>query len=177
MERLTIRNSDGSVSQPIRLNWADALFKLAAYEDSGLTPEQVQQMCQPIVAWTEPPDEADYKVLEHAQIMRLKPLEVTFLDGSDGLTEEERSILARAIQIFGKRNQFVVAIEEMSELTKELTKDLRGAHNADSIIEEIADVEIMLDQLKLMLFAFRSVRETRRLKLQRLAERIEEAEP
>ena len=41
MKRLTIRNGDGSVSQPKDLNWADALERLAAYEDTGLTPEQV----------------------------------------------------------------------------------------------------------------------------------------
>ena len=42
MERLTIRNSDGGVSQPINLDWDGALRKLAAYEDTGLTPEQVK---------------------------------------------------------------------------------------------------------------------------------------
>lgn len=38
MERLTIRNSDGSVSQPTWLNWVDALERLAAYENTGLEP-------------------------------------------------------------------------------------------------------------------------------------------
>ena len=33
MERLTIRNSDGTVSQPTNLRWADALDRLAYYED------------------------------------------------------------------------------------------------------------------------------------------------
>ena len=42
MERTTIRNSDGSVSQPINLDWDGALRKLAAYEDTGLTAEQVK---------------------------------------------------------------------------------------------------------------------------------------
>ena len=42
MERLTIRNSDGSVSQPINLDWDGALRKLAAYEDTGLTPEDLK---------------------------------------------------------------------------------------------------------------------------------------
>lgn len=42
MERLTIRNSDGSVSQPTDLKWAEALDRLAAYEDMGLTPEQCE---------------------------------------------------------------------------------------------------------------------------------------
>lgn len=34
MKRLTIRNSDGSVSQPTDLKWAEALEKLAEYEDA-----------------------------------------------------------------------------------------------------------------------------------------------
>lgn len=42
MERLTIRNSDGSVSQPTDLKWAEALDRLAAYEDMGLTSEQCE---------------------------------------------------------------------------------------------------------------------------------------
>ena len=43
MKRLTIRNSDGSVSQPTDLNWAAALEKLAAYEDTGLDPEEIEK--------------------------------------------------------------------------------------------------------------------------------------
>lgn len=39
MERLTIRNNDGSVSQPTDLRWDIALERLAAYEDTGLTPD------------------------------------------------------------------------------------------------------------------------------------------
>lgn len=41
MERMTIRNSDGSVSQPTDLKWAEALDRLAAYEDTGLEPREV----------------------------------------------------------------------------------------------------------------------------------------
>ena len=44
MGRLTIRNSDGSVSQPINLDWDGALRKLAAYEDTGLTPERCAEL-------------------------------------------------------------------------------------------------------------------------------------
>lgn len=40
-DRLTIRNSDGSVSQPTDLRWAEALEKLADYEDTGLAPKDV----------------------------------------------------------------------------------------------------------------------------------------
>ena len=44
MKRLTIRNSDGSVSQPKDLNWAKALERLASYEDSGLAPEELHEL-------------------------------------------------------------------------------------------------------------------------------------
>lgn len=44
MNRLTIRNSDGSVSQPTNLNWAEALERLAEYEDTGLTPDEVRHL-------------------------------------------------------------------------------------------------------------------------------------
>lgn len=44
MKRLTIRNSDGSVSQPTGLNWSEALTRLAAYEDTGLEPAEVISM-------------------------------------------------------------------------------------------------------------------------------------
>ena len=44
MERMTIRNSDGSVSQLTDLKLAEALGKLADYEDNGLTPAEVHSM-------------------------------------------------------------------------------------------------------------------------------------
>lgn len=46
MERLTIRNSDGTVSQPTNLNWAEALELLARYEDTGYTPEDFDRLCR-----------------------------------------------------------------------------------------------------------------------------------
>lgn len=46
MERMTIRNSDGSVSQPTDLKWAEALDRLAAYEDTGLTPERCAEFAR-----------------------------------------------------------------------------------------------------------------------------------
>ena len=44
MKRLTIRNSDGSVSQPVDLKWSEALERLAAYEDTGLMPEELHEL-------------------------------------------------------------------------------------------------------------------------------------
>lgn len=44
MKRLTIRNGDGSVSQPTDMKWSEALERLASYEDTGLMPDQVRGM-------------------------------------------------------------------------------------------------------------------------------------
>ena len=52
MRRLTIRNSDGSVSQPTDTRWADVFTKLADYEDSGLEPEEVKELIERSKAMT-----------------------------------------------------------------------------------------------------------------------------
>lgn len=44
MERLTMRNSDGSVSQPTSTTVEAVFYRLAAYEDTGLTPEEITAM-------------------------------------------------------------------------------------------------------------------------------------
>lgn len=54
----------------------------------------------------------------------------------------------RAIaNFYGLDSQSLIAIEEMSELTKELCKDQRGYDRNKDIIEELADVSIMIEQL------------------------------
>lgn len=61
-----------------------------------------------------------------------------------------RAELEHIIRSFGSKWQDMKAIEEMSELQKELCKDLGGQGNTDHIIEEIADVQIMLNQLMII---------------------------
>jgi len=73
-----------------------------------------------------------------------------------------------AVKTFGKDNQCRIAIEEMSELTKELCKNFRGASNTDAIAEEIADVEIMLEQLRFIFDCTDKVIEWQNFKLRRL---------
>ncbi len=53
-----------------------------------------------------------------------------------------------AIDTYGKEQQEIAAIEEMAELQKELTKDLRGLKNREYLAEELTDVLIMMDQVK-----------------------------
>lgn len=44
MERLTMRNSDGSVSQPTGTTVEAVFYRLAAYEDTGLEPEEIERI-------------------------------------------------------------------------------------------------------------------------------------
>lgn len=70
----------------------------------------------------------------------------------DGMTQErEAKILEGAIEKWGVTAQVVVAIEELSELQKELCKFLRyGICDALTMHDEMADVSIMLNQLSLI---------------------------
>ena len=63
---------------------------------------------------------------------------------------EINEIYQQAIETYGKDAQLKMAIEEMAELTQAICKSFRGKDNLDNIIEEIADVEIMLAQLKII---------------------------
>ena len=85
-------------------------------------------------------------------------------------------ICRAALETFGEWAQMAMAVEEMSELTKELCKYRRGRNNVESIAEEIADVQIMLRQLVILFDCKETVDKYRRYKLERLAKRIKGAE-
>lgn len=62
--------------------------------------------------------------------------------------ELERSrIYESARKNWGVEMQSTVAIEEMSEVIKEITKAMRGELNREHLAEEIADATIMLEQI------------------------------
>lgn len=90
--------------------------------------------------------------------------------------EEKRRILSMAIATYGTDMQIIVAIEEMSELIKAITKYIRADIASDDIYEivadareEMADVRIMLDQLVII---FGDTTEEENFKLKRLRQRI-----
>lgn len=91
------------------------------------------------------------------------------------MTKCETAICQLAVNVYGKTSQCTVFMEEMAELTKELSKNLRGQDNAAHIAEGIADVEIMLEQLKLMFSIRDEVTQQRTVKLQRLDNRISQS--
>ena len=92
--------------------------------------------------------------------------------------ERRKEIECRAIRTYGEQPQVDVAIEEMSELTKAILKYRRAENKnkneaeylEDNIIEEIADVQIMLDQMRII---FGDTAEQEEFKLNRLWARME----
>ena len=79
------------------------------------------------------------------------------------------------INIFSNRQ--AISIEEMSELMKAITKHIRDPNAEgvkDSIVEEVADVEIMLEQIKTIFYIGSTVDSKKEEKLSRLRETLED---
>ena len=88
-----------------------------------------------------------------------------------------KEVLKKAIETYGKENQSMMLFEEMAELQKEVCKSLRGNNNHDEIVEEIADVLIMIEQLKIMHdVKYRELNEMFNFKINRLKERLDSSD-
>ena len=88
---------------------------------------------------------------------------------------EREVILRNALSVYGHRAQILVAAEECAELAQALLKYTRRdgtvaeIEAAYHVREEMADVQIMLDQLYIL---FGKPRDWERRKLERLAHRL-----
>lgn len=90
---------------------------------------------------------------------------------------EDRGILQEAITLYGEDSQTDMIIEEMAELTKALLKFRRdGGLSHSDVLDEIVDVQIMLDQIKIIHFIlpedFFNYEAHRKFKINRLKERL-----
>lgn len=68
-------------------------------------------------------------------------------------TAEQQEVVVKAILRYGYPKQLVVAIEELSELQKEICKEIRSDKNGENryrIIQELADVVVIIEMLALM---------------------------
>lgn len=92
-------------------------------------------------------------------------------------SEFKNSVIIKAIDTYGEDSQTNIAVEEMSELIKALMKlrrnDVDKKEIFRNVAEEIADVEIMLEQLKLIFNCFSLVETEKEIKINRLAKRLE----
>lgn len=75
-----------------------------------------------------------------------------------------------AMELWGVHSLMIKMIEEMSELTTEFYHELYDRGSIEAIMEKLADVEIMLEQMKV---AFPSIQAIKKRKLERLASLID----
>ena len=87
--------------------------------------------------------------------------------------EERKQVYDAALGKWGAKMQATVAIEEMSEVIKEVTKMLRGELDREHMAEEIADATIMLEQLRQMLNINDSVESWMDYKIAALKRKVE----
>ena len=79
---------------------------------------------------------------------------------------KEENLYQKAVSLWGFESQIQMIIEEMAELTTALCHVLRNRESIEAVMEELADVEIMLNQMKII---FPSIEAIKKEKLERLA--------
>lgn len=87
---------------------------------------------------------------------------------------EYREKLTKVIRCKGKRHQMLKAVEELNELGTAIAKylNLPNAVYETSVTEEMADVEIMLEQMKIILCNGEDVAEVKADKITRTLLRL-----
>ena len=84
----------------------------------------------------------------------------------------EDAVFRQALETYGPQAQTMMVLEEMSELSKELCKASRGLGNVEHIAEEIADVQITLEQMIILHKCQGLVDKIRAEKVKRLRRRL-----
>jgi hypothetical protein len=97
-----------------------------------------------------------------------------------------KEIMQKAINTYGLENQMIKTVEELSELSQALCKSIVRLNytkektsleddlkSVDNIFEEMADVEIMLEQCKIMFQCDKEVSAWKHKKIERLERRLE----
>lgn len=87
--------------------------------------------------------------------------------------KEMQETCKKALGHYGAESQMLMCIEEMSELIKALCKQHRGRDMRMSIAEEIADVQITLQQMVMLFDIADDVECYQSVKLDRLKARMD----
>ena len=84
---------------------------------------------------------------------------------------DRRKLYARALREYGPEAQKLMLIEEIGELLNAIAKLPRGRSIPEEVVEELADVSIMVEQMA-FLFGWSRYTSERNRKLGRLASRL-----
>lgn len=94
------------------------------------------------------------------------------------MTDEQKAKCHKIAEHYGEEHQMLKAVEEMAELTQAIVKGISGEYPRYStiLVEEYADMMIMMEQLKVFMHDNGVLRDVRRFvdyKLDRQLERME----
>lgn len=87
------------------------------------------------------------------------------------MTRDQESTYQTAIDYYGINNQMIKCIEECAELIQALAKRHTYVLNHENVIEEIADVQIMIHQMS-MHYGHDEIKKMIHLKTLRLADKM-----
>ena len=96
------------------------------------------------------------------------------------MSEVKREVvLKKALKVYGEPAQLMMLQEEMGELIQQVSKIYREKSIFSEIVDEIADVRIMIDQLILILQSknkkrqvLMEIKEREKFKIQRLSDNL-----
>lgn len=91
------------------------------------------------------------------------------------MTKEEKDLYRNVLETWGLQNQIYMVIEESSELVDALCKLKRGRVDISEVITELADVQIMLEQMLVAFDCEEDFEKEKAFKLNRLKERLEKS--
>ena len=73
---------------------------------------------------------------------------ITYEEQINIIRDSIKNLDTKQRDIFSGFHNTIIVIEELSELTKELTKALRNKYDFTGILEELADVSLAVDYIK-----------------------------
>lgn len=88
------------------------------------------------------------------------------------MTTEQLRRINKIVKHYGAKHQMEKAIEECQELIEEIKPAIDGLGFVENIVDEIADVEVMINQLKIIFDCFGEVEERIEYKINRQLERM-----
>lgn len=151
--------------QPEYKSLENALYSITSKVEAFLIDIREVAICNAIITECQKNDISDLYLLDK---------EWTLSALYEKVEREHDNISIKLIaDHFGQAPQTIKAIEEMSELTAELTRELNSKDRRKQVLEELVDVKIMLEQLTyLYSFTDKELKQMETHKINRTKERI-----
>jgi hypothetical protein len=119
-----------------------------------------------------------FAYMSNYRCWELKKIDLPRCRCTTGVVEmKKKDVYEKAKATWGIDAQVTKAVEELAELQKELCRFLIDDGTMKNILEEIADVKIMVEQLELIFECKEKVKMIKKAKIQRLSDRLDVEQP